>query len=54
VYGDLFETYCSVDDDGYFEFAIIMEDDVQGMEYAFAVDLSGAWSNIRQDDAQIT
>jgi hypothetical protein len=54
VYGDLFETYCGVEDDGYFEFAVIMEDDVRGMEYAFAVDLSGAWSNIREDSAGIT
>jgi hypothetical protein len=54
VYGDLFETSCAVDENGYFVFAVIMEDDVRGMEYAFACDLCGAWSNIHEDSATIT
>ena len=49
VYGDLFETSCAVDENGYFVFAMIIEDDVRGMEYAFAFDLSGACSDVYQD-----
>ena len=49
VYGDLFETFCAVDENGYFQFAVILDEGAIGAEYAFACDLSNAWSNIRQD-----
>jgi hypothetical protein len=49
VYGDLFETFCAVDENGDFEFAVILDEGAMGTEYAFACDLSNAWSNIRED-----
>jgi hypothetical protein len=49
VYGDLFETYCGVDENGDFQFAVILDEGAVGTEYAFAVDLSNGWSDIREE-----
>lgn len=49
VYGDFFETSCSVNEEGDFAFAVILDEEAMGIEFAFVSDLSGEWSNIRHD-----
>ena len=51
VYGDLFETMCAVDENGDFEFAVILDEEASGLESAIACDLSDGWSIIRIDTA---
>ena len=54
VYGDFFETFAAVDENGNFEFAAMLDDEAWGFEYAIACDLQSAWSNVREDAVQPT
>jgi hypothetical protein len=46
IYGDFFETTVVSDDEGNFAFAVILEEDAWGWEYALACDPQGAWSSV--------
>ncbi len=54
IYGDLFETRCAVDENGDFQFAMILDEDAWGYEYAVTYDLEGLESNTREDFIGLT
>ncbi len=54
VYGDFFETSCAVDENGDFEFAVILDHDAMGYEFAFVCDIYGEWSEIHHDTVGMT
>jgi len=54
VYGDFFETRCVVDENGRFEFAVILDLEAWGYEFATAYDLQGLWSNTCEDFVGLT
>jgi Dockerin type I domain len=45
VYGDFFETVCAVDEEGNFQFAVLLDDEAIGLEFAFAIDLNNVPSD---------
>jgi hypothetical protein len=46
IFGDVFSIRSAVDENGHFEFAVVLEEEANGLEYAIVYDPHGAQSNI--------